>query len=118
MRKFTATILVICLGMLLPVAAMPVRICLLDLEERTDDCCRTCPSDSNDCCADLDPLPDTSIPGGNFETPSFVGYAIPPTLATLPLIPERIALPRCHARPPTGIGPPAARLAVLNVWRL
>lgn len=118
MRNFTATILVICLGILLPAAAMSVRICLLDAEERTEDCCRTCPSDSGDCCADLEPLPHAPVPDGNFETPAFLGYAIPPTLATLPLVPERIIPPSCHARPPTAIGPSTSRLAVLNVWRL
>jgi hypothetical protein len=118
MRRFTAIILVICFGILIPAAATPIRICLLDPEERTGDCCRTCSSDSNECCADLAPLPDTSIPNGNFETPSFVGYPIPYTLATLPLIAERIALPSRHARPAAGIGPPTARLAALNVWRL
>lgn len=118
MRRLAAIIMAVCYGILLPAAAMPVRICLLDQGERTDDCCRTCPSGSNDCCTDLDPLPDAPVPDGNFETPAFLGYAIPTALASMPLIPERIALPSCLARRPAGTGPPTARLAVLNVWRL
>ena len=118
MRKLTATILVICLGILLPAAAIPVRICLLDLEERKDDCCNTCSSDNEDCCADLAPIPDAPVPNGNFETPPFIGFALPPSMVELPPIPERIVPPPCHARPPTGIGPPTARMAALNVWRL
>lgn len=118
MRKLTATILLIFLGILLPVAAMPVRICLLDPEERTDDCCRTCNSDSKDCCSDVDPLPELTPPDGNFETPVFLGYALPPTIVDFVLVPQRVVVPACYARPPTKIAETTARLAVLNVWRL
>jgi hypothetical protein len=110
--------LLIILGILLPVAAMPVRICLLDLEERTDDCCRTCNSDSKDCCEDVDPLPELAPPDGNFETPAFLGYALPPTIVDFVVVPQRIVVPACYARPPTRIAQTTARLAVLNVWRL
>ncbi len=118
MRKLMATILAICFGILLPAAAMPARVCLLDPSERSEDCCNTCTTGRQDCCADLKTLPDAPMPGGNFETPAFVGYAIASIIAEPPRIPESIAPPPWHARPRTGIGPPAARLAVLNVWRL
>jgi hypothetical protein len=118
MCKWIATILAICLGILLPAAAIPLRICLLDPSERFEDCCNTCTTGRQDCCADQKTLPDAPMPGGNVETPAFVGYAIPPVIEAPPGIPARIAPPPCFARPRTGIGPPAARLAVLNVWRL
>jgi hypothetical protein len=118
MRRLIATMLAICLGILLPSAAMPVRVCLLGSEERSDHCCNSCNDTRQDCCADLDLLPDSPLPGGLFETPAFVGYAIP-SISTEPHgIITHIPPPPCFTRLPTGIGPPTARLAVLNVWRL
>lgn len=118
MRNLIATILAICLGILLPSAPIPVRVCLLDPAVRSEDCCGTCSASDKDCCVDTEVLPDSTLPAGSFETPAFVGYVIPPLMAELPLIPERILPPPCFARTPAGIGPPAAWLAVLNVWRL
>lgn len=118
MHNLIATILAVCLGIVLPAAPIPVRVCLLDPAEQTEDCCGTCSTSDEDCCVHSEVLPDSPLPAGNFETPAFVGYAIPPMMAELPLIPERILPPPCFERTPTGIGPPAARLAVLNVWRL
>jgi hypothetical protein len=118
MRKFTATILAICFGILLPAAAMPMRVCLLDQAEQSEDCCGTCSTNNVDCCVDSEGLPDSQLPSGSFETPPFVGNALPPTMAELPRIPESIVLPPCLARPPNGIGSTTARLAVLSVWRL
>jgi hypothetical protein len=118
MRRLIATILAICLGILLPAAAMPVRVCLLDPAERSENCCGSCTTEHQDCCADLETLPDAPMPGGNFETPGFVGYASPAVSVVLPRIPERIAPAPCFALARKGIGPPAGRLAVLNVWRL
>jgi hypothetical protein len=97
---------------------MPLRVCLLDPAERSEDCCSSCPASDRHCCVDSEGLPDSLLPAGNFETPAFAGYAIPPTMADSPPMPERILPQFCHARPLSGIGPPAARLAVLNVWRL
>lgn len=118
MRKLMVTILAICYGILLPAAGMPLRVCLLDAMERSVDCCDDCSDESKDCCVDVETLPDSPMPGGNFETPAFVGYAIPFVMTELPSIPESIVPPPCFERPRTGIGPPAERLAVLNVWRL
>jgi hypothetical protein len=118
MRKLTAIILTICFGMLLPAAGLPVRVCLLDSADQPEDCCNTCKSDRQDCCADFQPLPDTPMPGVNLETPAYVGYVILPTMAEVPRIPATIAPPPWCAKPRTGVGPPTARLAVLNVWRL
>ena len=118
MRKLMPLILAVCLGILLPTAATSLRVCLLDPAERSENCCDDCSSGTEDCCVDSDGLPDAPLPGGNFETPAFVGYAIPPAMAELPGILGRPIPPPCIARPRTGIGPPMARLAVLNVWRL
>lgn len=118
MRKLMVTILAICYGILLPAAGMPLRVCLLDAMERSVDCCDDCSDDSKDCCVDVETLPDSPMPGASFETPAFVGYAIPFVMTELPCIPVRIVPPPCFERPRTGIGPPAERLAVLNVWRL
>ena len=58
------------------------------------------------------------MPQGNFETPAFVGYTIPPAMQVLPRIPVSIAPPIDFTHARTGVGPPAARLAVWSVWRL
>lgn len=118
MRKLTAAVLAICFGILLPAAAMPVRFCLLDPADRSEDCCGTCPTRDRDCCADLEILPEAPMPGGFFETPVFSGYIIPADLGVLPAIPASMVPPPCFPPLRAGIGPPTARLAVLNVWRL
>lgn len=118
MSKLMTIILAICFGIQLPTAAMPVRVCLLDPEERTENCCRDCPSDSKDCCAELDRLPDAPVPDPNFSTPPFVGYVIPSAIADVLPMPVRIVTPPRHEQPPSGIGPPTTRLCVLNVWKL
>ena len=118
MLKFMASFLAICLGILLPVAAMPLRVCLLEQTERSEDCCGTCSTSDKHCCVDSEGLPDSLLPAGNYEAPAFVAYPLPPRVADLPPVPERILPPPAHARAPTGMGPPTARLAVLNVWRL
>lgn len=117
MRKLMVTLLAICFGILLPTAAMPVRVCLLHPAEQAEDCCGTSTSLEN-CCVDLGTLASAPLPGRILETPLFVGCAIPFLVAELPDIPEAIAPSPCFAQPRTGIGPPTARLAVLNVWRL
>lgn len=118
MRKVLAIILATCLGVLLPAAAAPLRVCLLESCEQSEDCCNCCSTGLQDCCADVKVLPDSPMPGGNFETPAFVGYAIPKVMAELPGIPVSITPRIDFTQVRTGIGPPTARLAVWNVWRL
>ncbi|MFZ9936049.1 MAG: hypothetical protein ACO3JG_03210 [Luteolibacter sp.] len=118
MRKVLAIMLATCLGVLLPAAAMPLRVCLLEPMEQADGCCNSCSTGHRDCCADVKLLPDAPMPEGNFETPAFVGYAIPSAMAELPRIPVSIAPPIDFTHARTGVGPPTARLAVWNVWRL
>lgn len=118
MRKVLAIMLATCLGVLLPAAAVPLRVCLLEPWEQTEGCCDSCPTGQLDCCADLKVFPDSPMPGGNFESPAFVGYAIPRAMAELPGIPVSITPRLVFMQVRTGVGPPAARLAIWNVWRL
>lgn len=118
MRKIMATILAVCFGILLPAAAIPVRVCLLHPGDLSGECCGNCATSHQDCCTDFKTVPYSTMPDGHFETPAFAGYVIPDFWAELPCIPESIAPPPCFARPPTGIGTPMAHRAVLNVWRL
>lgn len=116
MLKLSAIILLICLGILLPVSAMPVRICLLAFEERTDTCCNACDSDVKDCCADVDAIPDGTAPHRSLETAVFGGHALPPASLAFAVPPERIVPTSCRARLSNWTCPTSARLAVLGVW--
>ena len=113
-----AAILMFCLGALLPLAATPLHVCLLDPAERTAGCCDNCTAGDHECCADMEAIPDALMPAGSQATPAFVGYALPPAMALMPRIPEKIVPLPCFAQPRAGIGPPTDRFAVLNVWRL
>lgn len=120
MRKLMVTIVALCLGLLLPMAAMPVRVCLLSEAQRAEDCCPDCATKDKDksCCIQSDGLPDSPLPAAGVDAPVFAGYPLPPGMAELPENPEHIApAPRVAPRQ-TGAGPPARCRAVLNVWRL
>ena len=118
MFRLSAILTILCLGCLLPVAASPLRVCLLDLEERTADCCADCGEEDKDCCLDVQPIPPGPLAKGFFELPDF-SVQLLDTCFALPAAPPEIFafLPRM-ARPPPCCGPPSAHRALLNVWRL
>lgn len=113
-----ATLLLICFGMMLPAAAMPVRVCLLEEKDRVPDCCSTCHTERRDCCADLDQMPDATVPGGLFVPPAFSGFQLPffEPVRTTEIAADDFP---SHRHPPIrGPDSPAAFRSVLGVWRL
>jgi hypothetical protein len=118
MRRCMAAVLVFCLGALLPLAATPLHVCLLDAAEQSAGCCDNCTSGAHDCCAEVRLLPDALMPSGSQTDPALVRSVVPHAMVLLPRIPETIAPPPCFAQPRAGIGPPTDRFAVLNVWIL
>ncbi len=104
--------------MLLPLAGLPLRICLLDQSERTEDCCKKCTSSHKDCCADMDTLPDTPVPGTTTEIPPYIAVELSAFLADDTV--EILRLPQVPAffQPIRGPDTPAAYRSVLSVWSI
>lgn len=128
MQRFLATLLMLCLGVLVPVVASPMRVCLLEnlvlvAEIETDGtCCDDCEREDGhpgDCCVDLDVLPDSSIPDSSVNAPPLVVIDLPRQIDTLaprtsdPLRPRMADIAESGTWPP-----PSARRALLGVWRL
>lgn len=118
MRKFFATLLLICFGMILPVAAMPMRVCLLEQKERAPDCCKKCHVAHEDCCAEVDKVPDSPAPGGFLVIPPFIAHEIPSfepgILAEIVVVP----LESRYSQPIRGPDSPSAFRSVLSVWSI
>ena len=134
MRKSLAAFLLVCLGVLIPLAASPVRVCLLDgtitsaafppgaPDECADGgCCPDCNRDADPqapCCVDLEELPDSSVPHPPVELPPAVFAELPPHACPEASIAEPFR--SGSHRPVANRGPasPAAYRAVLGTWRL
>lgn len=125
MQKLLAVLLIFCVGMLIPASAMPVRVCLLELELSSVNpdsaCCDDCSKGTDrpdGCCLDLEQLPDSLAPGVPVELPAAVitdvAVAWFPTLVMAAVASDKspVAVP---IRGPTS---PAAHRAVLGIWRL
>lgn len=118
MIRLLATLLLICFGTILPVAAAPVRVCLLEQKQREADCCKKCHDKHQDCCAELDKLPDSPMPGGSLEIPPFVAWEIPSFDAAVRPVEIVVAMEPRYAPPIRGPGTPAAVRSVLSVWSI
>lgn len=118
MKNFVATLLLICFGLLMPVAALPVRVCLLDLEERQPECCQKCGVKHDNCCKDLDQIPDSVVPGGPMAPLMFVPFELP--VWEIAAVGEVIveSSPREISPPIRGPDSPAAFRAVLGIWSI
>ena len=128
MRRVIAAFLLACLGMMIPLAGSPLRLCLLENRllvggsecgGEKDPCCPDCGDHHEDpCCVELDELPDVPAPVAPDELPvppvtdlpEFAFVAPPPVRAACSVHPA--------ATPIRGPGTPAAHRALLGVWRL
>jgi hypothetical protein len=126
-----AILLLACFGILVPLSASPVRVCLLDTyatggslvmgPDAGKKCCPECTRESetpDPCCVDVEDLPESTPPQSSFELPPVVLT----DLAELPgLLPSRLEIPTevfSHSEPIRGPTSPAAYRAVLAIWRL
>ena len=127
MQRVIAAFLLACLGMMLPTAASPFRVCFLDQQilmaegGPDSECCPDCTRESDEddpCCVDLEALPDAPAPQPSIGLPPAINTFIceHPILAPLRIARDR----KVFARPERIRGPtsPAAHRAVLGVWRL
>ena len=117
MFRLSAILTILCLGYLLPMAGAPLRVCLMDIEERTEDCCADCDTAKEGCCLDVQPIPPAPLAKGIFEMPDFDDCLIGGPVAHVPAPTRMVVLPS-WARPAPSLGPPSAVQARLNVWRL
>lgn len=95
-----------------------MRVCLLEEKDRTPDCCTKCSSDHGDCCADIDKVPDSTMPGGSLEIPPFIGWELPSFGAGLPSEIEVVTLASRYSQPIRGPDSPAAFRSILSVWSI
>ncbi len=125
MQRTLAALLLICVGILIPASAAPVRICFMELGLNTyqefSKCCIDCSQESevpDPCCHDLEELPEAIAPQFPAELPAAVITEMPVHHC---LTPVTTILPLAHfptSAPIRGPTSPAAFRAVLSIWRL
>ena len=131
MRRLLATFLLVCLGIMIPLAASPIRVCILDMQtlsvgfpdlgpttEQESNCCSDCGETHKECCSELKQLPDSTLPSGHLELPILAVADLPrlhfiPHL--IPLVGQRAFHPSISIRGPDT---PSAHRAVLSIWRI
>jgi len=120
-----AALLLICVGILIPASASPVRICFLELELKSSEADSKCCTDCNrgteqpdPCCIDLEELPDSRTPQLPIELPAAVMTDVPQMSRPTPELKRvrRTCFP--VSAPIRGPTSPAAYRAVLGNWRL
>lgn len=122
MRTWFAGWMLLLVGLALPAAGGPARVCLGDLlpaavEEESGDCCPDCdPSGSDPCCVELDELPDVVAPAvePDLPLPPLAERGAEPLPApAAPSVPGRGVFSATPIRGPTS---PAAYRATLEIW--
>lgn len=133
MRRFLASLLLICFGVMTPLAVSPLRYCLLEgkllmpgfktygeTATHKDKCCPDCGTHGkgDSCCHELKKLPDAAQPSGPLVlTPLFccelnARLVMPPCpVATAPELPAPDVLIRVP-------DPPGLRRALLGIWNI
>lgn len=120
MRRAIAVFLLACLGMLVPLAATPVRICLLETKAAKTTCCPKChqePKHDPACCLEIEQQ-EAPLPGFPEGLPAVIAIDLPPPVFDLPpveLLP--VAVPGMF-EPIRGPDTPCRHRAILGVWRL
>ncbi len=125
MRKLTAVMLLFYVGIMIPAAATPIRICLLEMRLNSSQvqskCCPDCTQETEQpdpCCHDLDELPDALAPQMPTELPSAVIVDLPFSIYSSPVLIEANPKGFSVSKPIRGPTSPAAYQAVLGIWRL
>jgi hypothetical protein len=128
MQRIVAAILLACLGMMIPLAGSPLRLCLLENRllvggsgcgAEKDPCCPDCgDSPVEPCCVELEEMPDVPVPPAPDELPVPLVIDLPKLafVAPRPVITDGSVHPA--ATPIRGPATPAAHRALLGVWRL
>lgn len=124
-----AMLLLACFGILVPLSASPVRVCLLDVaagslqvgHDAGKKCCAECTRESetpDPCCVDVEDLPDSTPPQSSFELPPVVLTDLAEFSDLSALREEIPSEVFSHSEPIRGPTSPSAFRAVLGIWRL
>jgi hypothetical protein len=126
MRRVIAALLLVCLGMMVPLAAAPVRLCLVEHRllvagcgAEKSPCCPDCGDHHEEpCCVELEDLPDAPAPSVPEGLPAMAVLDLPAPVFVVPpaVLVEASAFEA--AAPIRGPDSPAAWRALLEVWRL
>lgn len=131
MQRLLAAVLMFCFGIMLPLAASPVRMCLMEgtihvpgfpaigvADTHGDACCPDCGNHDQPCCAELQKLPDSTLPATFPDLPPLVGIDLPGVWFLAPLEPV-VLDPAFHPSVPIrGPDTPSEHRAVLAIWRI
>lgn len=134
MRRVMAAFLLACLGVIIPLAGSPVRVCVLDGKllmpgfsecsreaAQKAPCCPDCGEKDHGeqpCCLGIKELPDATTPDDPGRIPAAVVMDLPENLFSIP-DPVAVRGEIFHAAVPIrGPDGPVARRALLGVWRL
>jgi hypothetical protein len=133
MRRLLAAFLTVCLGILIPVAASPMRFCFLDdsvllpgfatygeTSTHKDKCCPDCggTEQGESCCLDLKKLPDAEFPTGPVVLPSLVCCELDVRIAVPPCPVIWMESAHVPATPIRGPDSPGSWRALLSVWNI
>lgn len=121
MRRAIAVLLLACLGMMVPLAAAPLRFCLMKSQVVSSMSCPKChklpkPHEAP-CCLEID-QPDATLPGIPLGLPPVVAIDLPPPVFVLPPVELLPASAEAYFEPIRGPDTPGRHRAVLGVWRL
>jgi hypothetical protein len=127
MKRVIAGFLLACLGMMIPLAGSPLRLCLLENRllvggsecgAEKDPCCPDCGDHHEDpCCVELEELPEAPAPGVPDDLPSPPVMKLPEPAFVAPPVLAAVSV-HLAANPIRGPDTPAAHRAWLGVWRL
>lgn len=123
----------LCLGILIPTAATPIRVCFLDgkihepgfatygeTASHKAKCCPDCGSqeNGNSCCVDVKKLPDAPEPTAPVVLPPLV-FSETDFEVTVPPCPVvMVEKAFIRAAPIRGPNPPGMRRALLGIWNI
>ena len=130
-RQIVAILLLACFGILVPLSASPIRVCLLEVDAAAGSlvvgldagkkCCPECirePEIPDPCCVDVEDLPDSTPRQNSFELPPVVLTDLTELPGLSPLRQEIPSKVFSHSEPIRGPTSPAAHRAVLGIWTL
>jgi hypothetical protein len=124
MRRLIAAFLLACLGMMVPLAAAPLRICLIEnkIKEAGDKpCCPKCKKETkhdSNCCVQVEDLPDAPLASFPEGIPPLMSVDLPPQPFLLPPVAIIPVESFVAATPIRGPDEPCRLRAILGVWRL
>ena len=121
MRRAIAVFLLACLGMLVPLAASPLRVCLMETKAaEAAACCAKChqdPKHDPGCCVEIE-QPDAPLPGFPAGLPAAIALDLPQPVFVLPPAELLPAIAQDYFEPIRGPDTPCRLRAILSIWRL